>query len=134
MSNRPEVDPIGHAAKFVALLSLIPVIFGSMVFFLPRDIDHSTGLQKAGPFAIAAFMALIGLGVHRRSIAAAWAGIALFAAGLVGLAYAALSGEQKRPAVIFFALLLIWPIKKLFDAITAIKQGQGQQEQSKPPA
>jgi hypothetical protein len=133
MSNRPDVDPIGHAAKFVALLALLPVIFGSIVFFLPRDIDHTTGWQKAVPFLIAAFMVLIGLGVYRRSIAAAWAGIALFAAGLLGLAYAALSGEHKRPAVIFFALMLIWPIKKLFDAITAIKQEQGKQE-SKPPA
>lgn len=130
MSNRPEEDPIGHAAKFLGLFALIPVIFGSMHFFLPTEMSSKLATwQRALPFGVAALVALIGLGVWRRIVAAAWVGIGLFGVGLLGIGFAALTGESKGRAMILVALLLIWPIKKLFDAIAAIRREQGQ-----PPA
>lgn len=126
MSNRPEEDPIGHAAKFMWLFALIPVIFGALPFFLPPEMSGKVdGWKRFLPFVAAALVALVGLGVWRRVVAAAWAGIALFSAGLAGLAYGALTGDEKRRATVFFALLLFWPIKKLHDAITAIRKEQG---------
>lgn len=126
MSNRPEEDPIGHAAKFMWLSALIPVIFGALPFFLPPEMSSKVdGWKRFLPFVAAALVALVGLGVWRRVVAAAWAGIALFSVGLAGLAYAALTGDEKRRATVLFALLLVWPIKKLHDAITAIREEQG---------
>lgn len=130
MSNRPEDDPIGHAAKFLWLFAIIPVIFGAMVFFLPKGMSHDPpAWSRAAPFVVAALLALIGVGVHRRVIAAAWAGIGLFAAGFVGIVYAAVAGQAKQRAALIFALLLYWPIRKLLDAIRAIRE-----ERSRPPA
>lgn len=61
VSNRPEDDPIGHAAKFLWLFALIPVIFGSMRFFLPSEMSAKmASWQKAMPFAAAALIALVG--------------------------------------------------------------------------
>jgi hypothetical protein len=125
MSNRPEQDPIGHAAKFLWLFALIPVIFGSITFFLPPEMSSNLATwQRAIPFAIAALVALVGLGVWRRIVVAAWAGIVLFAIGLLGLGFAALTGESKRRGMIILALLLAWPIKKLLDAIAAMRREQ----------
>ncbi|MFO0591182.1 MAG: hypothetical protein U0441_26790 [Polyangiaceae bacterium] len=130
MSNTPEQDPIGHAAKFLWLFSLIPVIFGSMTFFLPKDITgHQPLMQRVFPFILAALISLVGVGVWRRSVAAAWAGIGLFGVGVVGIAIAALFGDPNKKAVLIWAALLIWPIRKLYDAIGAI-----QAEKARPPA
>ncbi len=127
MSNLPDQDPIGHAAKFLWILAIIPVIFGSMTFFLPPDFRTSAPSWAAGlPFVVALLIALVGLGVHRRIIAAAWFGIALFSLGLIGLGYAALMGDEKKRGMVLFALLLIWPIKKLFDAVAAMRVERGQ--------
>ncbi len=126
MSNRPEDDPIGHAAKFLWLFALIPVIFGAMTFFLPAEMSRGlAGWQRAFPFVVAGLVALVGLGVWRRILIAAWAGIVLFAIGLLGIGFAALSGEPKRRGMVILALLLAWPIKKLLDAITAIRREKG---------
>lgn len=126
MSNRPDDDPIGHAAKFLWILALIPVIFGSMVFFLPPDIgSQQPGWTRALPFVFALLIAAVGLGVWKRVAVAAWAGIGLFGVSLVALGAVALTGESKKRAMMFFALMLIWPIRKLFDAIAEMRREAG---------
>lgn len=129
MSNTPGEDPIGHAAKFLWLFALIPVIFGSMIFFLPRSMrGNATGLSMAFPFVLAALIALVGVGVHRRSITAAWAGIGLFALAIAGMAVGAIVGGPKLRGVLFFVVLFAWPIRKLHAAIGAISA-----EKARPP-
>lgn len=130
MSNHPDDDPIGHAAKFLWLFALIPVIFGALVFFLPRDMrGDAPALSMAFPFVVAALIALVGVGVWRRSKAAAWAGIALFALSLVGLVVAAIVGSPSRRGLFFFAVLFAWPIRKLHAAIGAMSAAE-----ARPPS
>lgn len=126
MSNRPEDDPIGHAAKFLWILALIPVIFGSMVFFLPSDFaPDAGGWKQALPFVFALLIAAVGLGVWKRIAVAAWAGVGLFGVALVALGAVALTGESKKRGMMFFALMLIWPIRKLFDSLAAMRREAG---------
>ncbi|MFO0757472.1 MAG: hypothetical protein U0359_13325 [Byssovorax sp.] len=123
MSNQPDEDPIAHAAKFLWIFAAIPVIFGAMPFFLPPEMsDSSPAWARAIPFVAAALIALIGLGVKKRIPAAAWAGIALFALGIVALGVGAITGEPKKRGVLFFGLLFLWPIKKLFAALEAMRR------------
>lgn len=126
MSNTPEQDPIGHAAKFLWLFAIIPVIFGSLAFFLPPEMSARTpGWARVMPFVLAALIALVGLGVRRRIVAAAWAGIGLFGAALVGTVYLAIAGGSKGRSGIILALLFAWPIKKLLDVTRAIRNEKG---------
>ena len=123
MSNHPDEDPIEHAAKFLWIFAAIPVIFGAMPFFLPPEMSGSSpAWARAIPFVIAALIALSGLGVKKRIPAAAWFGIALFALAIAGLGVAAFTGEPKKKGVFFFGILFLWPIKKLFDALEAMRR------------
>ncbi len=94
MSNTPDADPIGHAAKFVAIFAAIPVIFGAMALALPRSEGPRSPAATAAPFVTAALLLVVAFGVHRRSVAAAWIGIGLFAVGIVGALAAGLLGGR----------------------------------------
>lgn len=129
MSNLPDEDPIGHAAKFLWLFSLIPVIFGAMNFFLPKDMTGKmTPLTMSIPFIVAALIALVGVGVWKRSVPAAWVGIGLFGLAVAGVVLATILSAGKRGALLFFGVLFVWPIIKLRAAIAAIEA-----EKARPP-
>lgn len=126
MSSSPDRDPIDHTSKFLWLFALIPVIFGAMNFFLPREMtDKLAPWQIALPFVVALLIVLIGFGVRRRIVAAAYAGIALFGAALLGIAYGALTGEGKRRGMLFLAILVYWPLKNLLDSLEAMRAAPG---------
>jgi hypothetical protein len=120
MSNTPDVDPIGHAAKFVAIFAALPVIFGAMALALPSTDGPLSPAHYAPPFVAAALLLLVAFGVHRRSIAAVWAGIGLFALALVGLMATVFLGEERKYALLFWAVMLIWPVLKLWAAKEAM--------------
>lgn len=116
MSNRPEVDPIGHAAKFIAIFAALPVIFGCIALAMPTTSSPQPPAQYIAPFLAAAFLLVVAFGVYRRSVAAAWVGIGFFALTLVGLTALVFLGAKRNYAVFFWAVLLIWPVIKLWAA------------------
>jgi hypothetical protein len=63
---------------------------------------------------------VVTFGVHRRSVAAAWIGIGIFDVALVGFIAAGLWGGQRNYAIVFWVVLLIWPIRKLWAAKAAM--------------
>jgi hypothetical protein len=126
MSNDPTVDPVGHAAKFLWIFSLIPVIFGAVGLAVPSETPPPAWGQ-ALPFVAAVAIVGVGVGVHRRSKTAAQVGVALFAlvgialiGGAVSNAVVKGSGSSLR-ALLIVALLVVWPIIKLRDALSAMK-------------
>lgn len=123
MSNRPEGDPIQHAAKFLWIWALLPIIFGMIPFFLPNpNADAAGGWKRFIPFVASAVIALVGLGVWRRMVAATWVGMVVFGAGIAGLVVAAVAGGgEKKGAFLLFGALLVWPIIKLWNAKRAIE-------------
>ena len=120
MSNTPDADPVGHAAKFVAIFAALPVIFGAIALAVPGPDGPRSPATYAAPFVAAALLLVVAFGVHRRSVAAAWIGVGLFAVALVGLVAAGVLGAKKNYAIVFWVLLLIWPIRKLWAAKAAM--------------
>lgn len=120
MSNTPDADPVGHAAKFIAIFAALPVIFGGIALAVPGSGGPRPPATYAGPFIAAALLLAVAFGVHRRSVAAAWIGIGLFVVALVGLTAAAFLGEKRNYAIFFWAVMLIWPVLKLWAAKAAM--------------
>ena len=55
--SRPEADPVGHAAKFVAIFASFPVMFGIIVLALPRMGAPMSSITYALPFVWAVHLA-----------------------------------------------------------------------------
>ena len=130
MSNDPNTDPIGHAAKFMWIFALIPAIFGLLPLFLTQVPMQGPVWVRYSGLIFAALVALIGVGVHRRSVLVAWLGIALFSIGAIAVLYMALRPNTKGRAVVVLTALMIWPIIKLKGAIDAINAEKTPREQS----
>ena len=120
MSNDPSADPVGHAAKFLAIFALIPAIFGLIPFLAPEAARNTPEWAKYNGLILAAVFACIGLGVHRRSILVARLGMGLLALILVALVVGGIY-KRKPGAAVFFGVLFVWPIIKLRDAAELIK-------------
>jgi hypothetical protein len=126
MSNDPNVDPVGHAAKFLWILALLPVIFGAVGLAVPSETPRPWW-GMASPFAFAAIVAGLGAGVYKRSALAARIGIGFFAlaalAAIGGALVAAIGkGSASSLRALFIAgALVIWPIVKLKNALAVLE-------------
>ena len=122
MSNAPDSDPVAHAAKFIAIFAAIPAILGGVIAAMPTMSGPRPPLATllAGPVVTVVVMLAVAYGVHRRSIAAAWAGIVVFSLLMIGMVVGSIAGGKAGPATLLWVLMLAWPIKKLWSAKNAL--------------
>ncbi|MBS2017542.1 MAG: hypothetical protein JST00_31965 [Deltaproteobacteria bacterium] len=116
-------DPVAHAARFIAIFAAIPAILGLVIAALPMvGTDTPMAVKLGGPITVVVVLLAVAFGVHRRSIVAVYTGIAVFAFLLVGMVVGSLAGGKASPATILWALILVWPIRKLWSARSALER------------
>ncbi len=115
--HQPPRDPVAYAAKFLWVWSMLPGIFVAIVFASSprRFFEGSRPLVLVLPLLVIG----LGFGVHGRSRAAVWAGLALFA--LIGAGALVGAAVAREPRLVIWVGIVALPVMKLLDAHRALR-------------